>query len=365
MRVHAVVAGWLLGTGPSGANRRLVSILRAAAEQLGPGEEITLLHAAHTPPPDLPAAIRCLPVAIPPGPAWRRALAERRILPGLLESLGATVYEQAWLPLARKLPVPACLTLHDLRDLTRFQRYPRWLYLLLLRRSLERARYVVVPSRFTWEELKAVAGDRLPPTTIVQNGVETARFAAAQPQGQEPCYLHVGRLEPRKNLLMLLSAYAQVLDDAADPQLVPPLVFAGADGGAGKQLAERAAFLEVAGKVHFLGQVDEDRLLSLYAAAVAVLVPSLYEGFGLCALEGLAAGKLVVASDRGALPEIVEDSGVVVGAGDTAGWARAMRNVDRLAHDPFLSAARTRRVKELSWERAAASVLELWWELSR
>jgi hypothetical protein len=119
---HVVVSGWLLPTGESGANRRLLEVLRAAAEQLGPNERVTLLCAAGTPLPDLPTAIRCMPIEIPALPAAARAIAERRHLHRVLTELRATVYEQGHLPPLSEGPaVPrrGADRSPDLRDLTR------------------------------------------------------------------------------------------------------------------------------------------------------------------------------------------------------------------------------------------------------
>lgn len=365
---HVVVAGWLLGAGGSamdGASRRLLEVLRAVARQLGTNERVTLLHAESCAPPDLPAAIRCLPVPIPAGPVWKRYFAERRTLPRLLDDLGASVYDQGHLPLAPGIRTPTVLTVHDLRDLTEWRRRPRWLAKRVLRTSLARASWTVVPSLFTHQALVAAGAGLAKKATVVPNGVGRLAAATAGGAAHEACFLHVGRLEKRKNLLMLLSAYAQLLESTKEPEAVPPLVLAGADGGERAALAERAAFLEITGKVHMPGFVEEERLADLYEAALCVLVPSAYEGFGLAALEGLAAGKLVLVSDRGALPEVVGDAGVVLPADDPRAWANAMARAEALARDPFLPGNRARRVRELSWERAAESTLELWHELGR
>ena len=359
---HVVVAGWMLTETPCGASRRTLEILRAAAKRLEANERITLLFSAGTRPPDLPSAIRCLPVAIPRGPALQRALAERSVLPKLLHDLSASVYQQDHLPLVSGLRCETVLTIHDLRDVSEHRRYPSWLARYVLRRAAARAGWIVVPSLFTYGGLQTLLGTSATKVTVVPNGVALEPFAK-QTIAEDPCFLHVGRLEKRKNLLMLISAYAQLVEDSKDPSALPPLVLVGEDGGERRALAERAAFLEVTGKVQMPGEVDDRKLMGLYRAARCVLVPSLYEGFGLPALEALAAGKLALVSDRGALPEVVADAGIVLAADDARAWATAMGNLEKLQSDPFLTANRQRRVRELSWDRAAESMLELWHEL--
>src|SRR5690606_30622115 len=121
-----------------------------------------------------------------------------------------------------------------------------------------------------------------------------------------------------------------------------------------------AAALGVGDAIVDLGEVDDAELRRLYDRCEALLFPSLYEGFGLPALEAMACGAVVVASDRGSLPEVVGDGGVLVGARDSAAMAAAVR---RLHDGPALRAdlvARARaRASEFSWEVAARRTVDV------
>lgn len=364
MRLHAVVAGWQFDGRASGAARRQTMMLKELAPLLTSGEEVTLVHSEDHPPRDLPDGIRMLPVAIPPGPTWRRALAERRVLPGLLENVGATLLDLGTLPVPRHLPCPVVLTLHDLRDLGPFRRRPIWLARKVLQHAMAGTAAVVVPSVATAVAVRdAVATP--PPLHVVPNGVDERFFKARSGQPfARPYLLHVGHLEPRKNLLMLLSAFAQVVERrlASSPHEEPPrLVLAGADHGSLRELRERAALLDLSGHVDFMMEVDDEQLLALYAGALGVVVPSLDEGFGLAALEGMAAGRAVLVSDRGALPEVVDDGGLVLPAEDPGAWATAMRElIEAPARFSELSLRAGARARELSWRRAAEEMLQVW-----
>src|SRR5262245_66397847 len=112
MTMHVAVSGWLLGP-PSGANRRLLSLLAHAGPLLAPGERITVLHRPAFAPPPLPR-IDWSSIAIPAGPPWRRVLADRRPLPGCLREPGAPICDHGFLPLPA-LPGPGVLLLTDLR----------------------------------------------------------------------------------------------------------------------------------------------------------------------------------------------------------------------------------------------------------
>jgi glycosyltransferase involved in cell wall biosynthesis len=349
--LHVAVAGWLLPLGHSGANRRLRELLRAAAPQLRTGERITLLA-----PPDVPPipGIEVHPIAIPPAPAWRRARAEQRLLPRALAEIGATVLDLATLPVPARLPCPTCLTIHDLRDLGPMRRRPRALARWTLVRSAARAAHLIVPSDFTAREL-ARALATLQPITVVRGGVDDAFFAPASPAQAPAYFLHVGHLEPRKNLFLLLDAYARVCARVGRP--APALVLAGADAGSGAALRARADALGLGARVQMRGRIDDHTLRALYAGATAVLLPSLHEGFGLPALEGLAAGVPVLVSDRGALPEVVGPAGVVLPAHDAEAWADAMA---RVTWSPGDADARRAHARSFRWSDAAARLLHAW-----
>ena len=108
--MHVVVAGWTLAQGHSGANRRLLSLLRAIEPLLEPGERVTVLHRKDSLPDDLPTGIRWQPIEIFDRPTWRRVLSERRLLQGALETESATVLEFGTLPVPPRMPCPVSLS---------------------------------------------------------------------------------------------------------------------------------------------------------------------------------------------------------------------------------------------------------------
>jgi glycosyltransferase involved in cell wall biosynthesis len=143
--------------------------------------------------------------------------------------------------------------------------------------------------------------------------------------GLGPHYaLYVGNFLPHKNLPRLLRAWA-ALD--ASLRARHRLVLAGGNGAGRSALAGLAATLGLGERVVFPGLVDDDDLPALYGGAATVVVPSLEEGFGLPALEAMACGAPVVASRRGALPEVVGDAGVLVDPEDERALAGALARV--------------------------------------
>jgi len=134
-------------------------------------------------------------------------------------------------------------------------------------------------------------------------------------------FLHVGTLEPRKNLLMLMKVYSSL---PADQRERCPLVLVGPWGW---RFEELAAFYESEAKhrnVIHLGYVAESDLAAVYNAARALLFPTWYEGFGLPAAEMLACGGAVIASTSPAVAEVLGSCGTRLDPADEAGWRDAM-----------------------------------------
>lgn len=326
------VAAWLHDGGHSGADRRLTALLRALPPLLD-GDTLVVLHGTRAPLPAQPG-VELVPVAIPSAPTWRRALREQRVLPSLLADLRIDLLHLETLPVPRHLPCKCALTLHDLRDLGPFRRRPRWLFARVLARGAARAAGLIVPSEYTGQQL-ARAVPAAPRALIVPGCLDPAFVTAPHTPSPWPgCFLHVGHLEPRKNLALLLTAYAR-----ARPG--PPLVLVGRDAGSGDDLRALARRLRIQGEVHFVGAVDDAALRGLYRAARAVLLPSLEEGFGMPALEGLALGRPVFVSDQGALAEIVGPAGTILPTDDADAWAHALRTASagdaRPNHRPDLA----------------------------
>jgi glycosyltransferase involved in cell wall biosynthesis len=128
-----------------------------------------------------------------------------------------------------------------------------------------------------------------------------------------------------------------------------------------RRLRRLCRALGVTDRVRFLGAVPDGALPSLYAGAAAVCVPSRYEGFGLCAAEGLAAGVPVLVSDRGALPDLAGGSATVLPASDVAAWSAAMA---RAATAPPARAAATPGATGAAWREPAGRTLALWRQLA-
>jgi glycosyltransferase involved in cell wall biosynthesis len=171
-----------------------------------------------------------------------------------------------------------------------------------------------------------------------------------------PFILAVGTLQPRKNY----DGLARALSAIKNAGLPHQLVIAGKRGWLADEVERKIDASSNADRVLRLGYVSEFDLAALYAAADLMVFPSWYEGFGLPALEAMQCGTPLVSSNRGALPEAVEDAGLIVDPGDEAALGQAMvRALTDAALRHRLIEEGHRRASEFSWERTARMTLEV------
>ncbi|MBN1180155.1 MAG: glycosyltransferase family 4 protein [Anaerolineae bacterium] len=265
------------------------------------------------------------------------------------------------------------ITIHDLSALQFPELHTpnnRELHRRACRFAQEEADSVIVVSEATRRAVVADLGIPAQRVYVVYNGVDAAfrpladREAVVRtlaPFGLVPgqYILHVGTLEPRKNLERLVSAYAGVRQ--ALSSLAPTLVLVGAKGWGYRSLFERVDALGLAGHIRFLDWVPAEALLALYNGAVLFVYPSLYEGFGLPPLEAMACGVPVLASDAASLPEVVGEAGLLLPPEDTTAWTDA---IVALLRDPArrdaLRQAGLARAARFSWARAARETLAVY-----
>jgi glycosyltransferase involved in cell wall biosynthesis len=167
--------------------------------------------------------------------------------------------------------------------------------------------------------------------------------------------LFMGTIEPRKNVETLLRAYAML---AQRRPHAPPLVLAGKVTPACAHLLKDFELPVLAGRVKAVGYVSGSERERMYREASMLVLPSLDEGFGMPALEAMTIGLPVVASNRGALPEVIGDAGILVDPGDAGALASAM---ERYLAQPeaarrALGAGRQRAML-FSWRASAASLV--------
>lgn len=305
---------------------------------------------------------------------WPRALAQDGI------DVAHTQYN---IPLLGS-PCPVVATIHDIT----FALFPnlflprdRWILNTFVPRSLRRAARIIAVSECTRRDILRRYKALVPPdkvTTILEaadkrfrpppNGQESA-WAAVNTRfglGDRPYILSVGVLQPRKNLGVLLDAFALVkLGPVAPPH---KLVIVGKRGWLGNDLDRQVTALPpaVSDDIVWAGYVPDDDLPALYGGADALCYPSRYEGFGLPPLEAMACGCPVLCSRTSSLPEVVGDAGVLLPPDDSAAWAHAL---EKLLTQPGVRARWRERGPEraalFSWAETARQTLKVYEECQR
>ena len=169
--------------------------------------------------------------------------------------------------------------------------------------------------------------------------------------------MHLGTIEPRKNLPLLFDVIAQSNQH---------LVVAGKLGWLTEPILAKVKELGIQDRVIFTGFVADEDLPALISSATLLAMPSKYEGFGLPVLEAMACGTPVIASNRSSLPEVGGDAALYARPNDPASWAHL---IDRVWNDDELRASlRERGFKQAAkfkWSTMARETAEIYRAVSR
>ncbi len=222
--------------------------------------------------------------------------------------------------------------------------------------KIKRAHHVIAISEYTRREAMRILGIPGERITTIPLGVDTNRFHPAPPPTGKPYFLFLGGRQPQKNLDRILQAFAKSRQTEAELRVAGSWSQVDQDW-----LDARCAGLGISGKVHQVGFVGAEVLPSVYAGALALLMPSLDEGFGLPVLESMASGTAVITSNRSVLPEVAGDAAMLVDPTDVDALASSMR---RIVEEPDLRSTLVRegmnRARNFTWELTARRTLEVY-----
>jgi glycosyltransferase involved in cell wall biosynthesis len=259
-------------------------------------------------------------------------------------------------------------TIHDLI----FRFFPeyhlplnRWFLDLMLPKFMQRADAVIAVSENTRRDVARLMDIPAEKMTVIYEGVHSNFRPVQDKRTRErvrvtynlpPRYLlFFSTIEPRKNVITLLDAYAELLRRGED---VPPLVVMGRKGWLYRATLKRIQDLGLTPRVMLTDWVESTDVPTILSMADVFVFPSLYEGFGLTPLEAMACGAPVISSNASSLPEVIGDAGILLEPRDVQGFADAISRVlrdDALRVD--LQARGLRRAKLFTWERAARETL--------
>jgi glycosyltransferase involved in cell wall biosynthesis len=298
------------------------------------------------------------------GELWRLALATRRDR--------ADLFHAPHYVCPPVLPCPAVVTIHDLIHL-RFpeHRKSRWAPLyarVMLHLAVRRAAGVITVSASTGRDLETWLRVPAARVRVIPNGVAPRFRPAEDPEAPEaglaalglaaPYWLFVGNPLPHKNLGRLLDAFAGL------PKALGRLALAGIPTTARPAVEQACAMRGLAGRVLVLAPQPAEHMPLVYQGSMALVCPSLWEGFGLPVLEAMACGTPVVAADRGALPEVLGGAGLLVDPTNVDAVRDAMYNVavDQSLR-AVLRAAGLARARAFSWRATADATLAVYREV--
>jgi glycosyltransferase involved in cell wall biosynthesis len=272
--------------------------------------------------------------------------------------------------------VPVVVSVHDVSFLEhpeyftwRRARQLQW----TVRRTVRRAARILTGSEFSRSSILKVYGDLDEEKVVVVPNAAAPEFRPISREAATvavrdhfsigaPFVLSVGDLQPRKNQIGLIKAFARLV--RAYPQLKQNLVLAGKETWFADRVREAARDSGVADRIQFFGFVSDADLLQLYNACDLFVFPSFYEGFGLPVLEAMACGRAVVSSNTSSLPEVVDGAAILFDPYAIDEIGRAMAD---LLLDPELRARMERlglqRAAHFSWQKTAQQTLDVFHEV--
>jgi glycosyltransferase involved in cell wall biosynthesis len=346
----------------------LASALAADADDL----RLTVLRARTVAPLPLPPAVNQRRALTPAHHRWEEVAFGVEALVDRPDVIHAPDFVA---PAVRRCP--AVITVHDLA----FLYWPEVLgddgrrHYRKIHQAVAAAEHVIAVSAATRQDLVDCLALSPAKVTVVPQAADAifrplapaeraAAAAEARPSVADlalgrrgPYLLAVGTIEPRKNLPMLLRAFDRLARKCPG---TPRLVLAGRPGWLVDETWRTLGRIEARERVDWLEGPTTAELALLYAGAVALAFPSRYEGFGLPALEAMASGTPVLASDAPAFRELVGGAGRLLPADDERAWADALAEISRdAALRAILAEAGLRRAAGYSWAataRATAAV---------
>lgn len=271
-------------------------------------------------------------------------------------------------------PLKKSRTIFTIHDLI-FRFFPqyhlplnRWFLDLMLPKFMRQANAIIAVSENTRRDVVRLMN--IPPEkiTVIYEGVGPLFYPHRDPADLERVRAKYGlpdrfilffsTIEPRKNLVTLLDAYASLLNQEAS---IPNLVVMGRKGWLYRSTLQRINDLGLTGRVLLTDWVTGEDVPLILGMAEVFAFPSLYEGFGLTPLEAMACGTPVISSNASSLPEVLGNAAILVEPCDAAGFANSIRRVlDDDALRQKMRAEGLAQAGHFTWERAARQTLAVY-----
>lgn len=302
--------------------------------------------------------VAAVPSSWPTGRRLVRIIWEQTVWPWTAWRTGSDLLHSMAFVTPLAASCPAIVTVYDLSFMHFPDRFPmaQRLYLTTMTRlACRRARRLIAISESSRQDIHAFFGVPLSRIDVVLPGVDavyrplsTAEVKAfRQQKGIGSFFLHVGTLQPRKNIPVLLRAFAKL------PDAETKLVLVGGKGWLYDEIFAQVQALHLTERVIFTGYVPDEELPLWYNAALALVFPSVYEGFGMPVVEAMACGTPVIAADCSSIPEAAGNAGLLFAPDDEA---RLLAHLMAVSTQPSqreqMRAAGLAHVRQFSWKRA-------------
>lgn len=247
------------------------------------------------------------------------------------------------------------------------------------RYSVKNARKIITISKFSKKEIQKHYGREASDIVVAYPSFQFTTSAAAEETRnffkksgiKNKYFLYLGTIQPRKNIVGIINAYEEFLRKLAAHNLKiknknqrqisePDLVIAGKIGWLADEILARIQSSPFKEKIILTGFVEDKFKRALYQNAIASLLLSLYEGFGIPALESMQCGTIPIVANNSSLPEVVGQAGVLVKADDPHETSGAMMRAYQIPHKELLKAKTTmhRQARKFDWQEAAKIILK-------
>lgn len=358
---------WLVPGRVGGSEQATIRQLEALAElpeasryQLFCTPEVREAH------PEVVGAFAGTEVEVAASSRARRILAEATTLNRAAGEAKVELMHHGGGTLPLRTPLPCTVTIHDIQPIDLPGNIPwlrRWYLARGLPSAARRARRIAVPSTFVRDRVIDRLGADPARVTVIPWGPPRDRPGDGP---EAPGLVSSSLLPPQMEYLLYPAVtwphkgHVAFLDVVAALPGELHLVLTGGEGPAHRELLEAVEQRGLSARVHHLGRVSEAHLDALYRGAVAAVMPSSYEGFGMPVIEAEAAGVPVIASTHPGLDEACGDAALRVDIGDVAGWVAAVQSVraDTQRREALVAAGR-RVAAGFNWTDSARALVAL------
>lgn len=253
-----------------------------------------------------------------------------------------------WCP--KKLPQPSCILVHDVIPLLFPDSFGQTAihWQKNLKAIAQQATKIITISHSSAKDIAHHLQVPKEKIEVIYNGIVSLERAEETIEPSEPYIVYLGSADAHKNLIVILKALQQLADTPIKLYLI----------GRNESLMKQATQLGVADKIKVFGQVDDIIVSKILAEAIALVFPSLYEGFGLPPFEAALLGTPSICSRKPAMTELLEGACIFCDADDPTVWAEAIKQYwqnEALREEMAIKAQHI--AKQLTWEKSAEQYL--------